>query len=284
MESNKQKTLPLAFRLSMLINILPFYDYLPRWMWLLVSLNSQTNSIWEENSEAFLKCKPDYKPTKKLTDPNTFRNIIRNKSQYFKSFDVNESLIYLFLMIYLSKQDSSVISLIYRNHDSDTKYTLSIFNKDKLAEYIPASNCEHFTYEELFSWNTSSTIRFMKQIDKGILNKFALILKKSGDTYKFYKVISPFDSLLNKNQNDDAKLVENFNKWEDLEWCWKNKILLIDSLDLSIYFNLKEISEFNVKYQKIINVSSFTSVSSMTSIKVFFWFDPQKWKNKVYFE
>ena len=168
METIKKKALPKVFRFSMLINILPYYDYLPRWMWLLVSLNSQTYTIWKENRQAFYRCNSDYKPTKKLTDLNTFRDIIENKCEYFKSFHINEKVLRLFLRNYLPKQDNSVISLIFKSWNSFAKYTLSLFNKDKASEYIPASNWKHFTYEEAFTWSTNNVNRFMLQINEGI--------------------------------------------------------------------------------------------------------------------
>ena len=140
METIKKKALPKVFRFSMLINILPYYDYLPRWMWLLESLNSQTSFIWEENREAFLRCNSDYKPTKNVINKVKFRDIIENKCEYFKSFHINEEILELFLRNYLHKQDNSVVSLIFENGRSYAKYTLSLFNKDKVSEYIPASN------------------------------------------------------------------------------------------------------------------------------------------------
>ena len=51
MESISTKKLPPIFKLSLLSKILPYFWYLHNWKWILESINSKTNKIWDQNKE-----------------------------------------------------------------------------------------------------------------------------------------------------------------------------------------------------------------------------------------
>ena len=51
MESISTKKLPPIFKLSLLSKILPYFWYLHDWKWILESINSKTNKIWDQNKE-----------------------------------------------------------------------------------------------------------------------------------------------------------------------------------------------------------------------------------------
>ena len=53
--------LPSIFKLSVLINILPYYGYFHEWKSLLVQINTTTNDIWKDNKNTFKHQGKEYK-------------------------------------------------------------------------------------------------------------------------------------------------------------------------------------------------------------------------------
>ena len=60
----KKNSSHTILKFSNLWNILPFYGTLPKWMWLLCSLNSTSSKIWNDYSEMFFKWGKNYKSVK----------------------------------------------------------------------------------------------------------------------------------------------------------------------------------------------------------------------------
>ena len=54
MENFKGDWLSSIFKFSCIVNILPFYGSLPKWMLLMKRLSSETELIWKDNKDAFV--------------------------------------------------------------------------------------------------------------------------------------------------------------------------------------------------------------------------------------
>ena len=161
MQKLDSNSLPVAFKFSVLWNILPFYEKLPKWMWLLKLLNSETKKLWEDYENAFLNWGQNYK-----LEMNSYHNrlnrlsleIYKRRQRFYGHFYLKSEQLASYLMsIILDLRDNTSILLDNTNHEMfDTD--LHFVDESTLQDYIPAVNCPNFKAEvQEFSFTDCST-------------------------------------------------------------------------------------------------------------------------------
>ena len=164
MEQLRPKRLTEIFKFSHISNILPYYGYLHEWKVLMERLSTQTNKVWTDNLEAFIKWGENYKTEICLCmNSGRLENFILN-------FDFNYKFICNFAVELewfeecipiLTDVLSSNKMMIMSGHSNPIskfwiwkkekyyryityKYKLFVYSEEEASASIPAFNCLNF--------------------------------------------------------------------------------------------------------------------------------------------
>ena len=154
-----ENSLPLIFKFSNLWNILPFYGTLPKWMWLLCSLNSATKKIWNNNREMFFKWGKNYKIRKMISfSDNQFSKDIVQRLMYYSPFsfeniDLKDSIKYK-----LAYFNINYLYIFESNLENKNLVNLYLSDEESISDYLPTLKCPNYTPETIvFSHISSKT-------------------------------------------------------------------------------------------------------------------------------
>ena len=178
---NKENSLPLIFNFSNLWNILPFYGTLPKWMWLLCSLNSATSKIWNDNREMFFKWGKDYKSWKSIYIKDYLSadcDYINHRYMYFDYFGISISNLRSIMNQKIFESKSNIVCILDKGKTKSTLTHMVMVDENNISEYLPASKWTNFTSEEMkFEENNDSWKKCEEYILKWLKTK-AVVVKK----------------------------------------------------------------------------------------------------------
>ena len=150
MEIIEKNSLQTIFRFSTLANILPFYDYLHRWILLLKRCCKKTSKLWEEYKDMFIYWGKPYRANKNIYR-RYFQNsneLILHKYMYFKYFRIfKDYYCKSFIQQLLSQIKSDFVVLFDINDGSYvdiSHYKMAYLKKADLSDYIPGENCSEY--------------------------------------------------------------------------------------------------------------------------------------------
>ena len=191
----KKNSLPPIFKFSELWNILPFYGTLSKWMWLLCSLNSASNKIWNDNKEMFLRWGKDYKSMRRILFKNASSadfEYLKHRFVYYDFFFENATDLYHIIADNILDSESNIVFLFDWGRRSDFSVYMSIIHESSIPEYLPAVKCPNFKPEiENFSKNMRNWDKCFEYIYCQIMKK-AVIVKKTSEGIQFQSINSPF--------------------------------------------------------------------------------------------
>ena len=232
MEKLDSNSLPVAFKFSVLWNILPFYEKLPKWMWLLKLLNSETKKLWEDYEQAFLNWGQNYK-SEMNSDGNDIK-IFKQRQQFYSHFYLNnDELILNSYRILKELDDGTFILFNISNHKYfDTE--IHFVNESILQDYIPAINCPNFKAEvQEFSFTNNSFLLSVGRAVQDELFKGSVFVRQlENKTIRLETFISPFIQIDYLNDQDVVDKIERYSQWPIKNWCCKPKILFIQDFDI----------------------------------------------------
>ena len=187
MEIIEKNSLQTIFRFSTLVNILPFYDNLHKWMLLLKRCCKKTSKLWEEYEDMFICWGKPYRANKHIYwiyFPNSAR-LIFHKYMYFKYFHISKIYFDSFIQQILSQIKSNFVVLFDINDGSNVdtyNYKMAYLKKADLSDYIPGENCSEyipttFSFEKVYQFgyylnNLSKTLKSKAIIIEYINNRY----------------------------------------------------------------------------------------------------------------
>ena len=247
MENLSKSNLPPIFKLSNIVNILPYYGTLPQWMCLLKSLNRKSNELWGYNQESFITLGFRYRSEKALnleTFSNKPKEFLTKKYKFYKHFYLKHSSLFYLLKHYLPQQEDNMIFLLDISDKYEYDYTLSWFHKDKLSYHVPSVNCAE--YKEEIDWFMKDTRidDAIKFIEKAIDTE-ALILYR-GIWIK--RVTSPIFRFSYGKKNSKILQLKKLSRCSREKCWWKPSTLLTPYLYCS---NNKHILDIAEKFESI---------------------------------
>ena len=138
MEKIKDNMLSQIFRFSWIWNIFPFYGTLPKWMWIMKMLNSETNKIWEENKKGFMIAGKNYKEGQKfeVLKKALESDIFEDKLEFWSNFDYWRHHMYdardlVLLLIYKGMK-----VFLRQSEKKGYDFNLALFEPDFNKEYL----------------------------------------------------------------------------------------------------------------------------------------------------
>ena len=240
MESEIKRKLPPIFKLSMLSKILPYFGYLHEWRKLLTMINSETEAIWEENTDVISYIGKDFKQERFISFFTDLRN-------------VRKSFINLYLLktsvddLYYDDNSKNILSLIDKLDEDETIIwdfhksnlnDISIYycNEDKVSEILPAVMCPSF-------WKTSALLYYgdRKTINEVIskeLSTKSVMIELRKKKILLYSVFSPTLRIVSENDwsRGASKLTEKMSEL----WQIKNCVCKPTKLQVNTKFVVNE--------------------------------------------
>ena len=255
METLEKNGLPLIFKFSMLWNILPYYDNLHKWKLLLSQLNKGTQTIWDENKEAFIYSGRNFKAERSILNDMNLEIADRDSIDLFLLYSLIETHWIsnqqkLLLLMDKLREDEVIIWDIHKSHFN--RFQIYISKEEYILNILPAVNCSLFK-KEIKSFNELESEKLFTHISNLLFSKSVVInkwdskvevwssfssnLKISNDSKLGFNDKTFFDTISNKWETDNCsckpiRLCINANMNE-------NKISLKDLL--SFIYNIEEI-------------------------------------------
>ena len=153
MEKLSKERLPPIFKMSVLWNILPYYDYLHRWKILLTKLNKATMKIWTENMKALIYLGRDFKKEKYLKSDESLNDInfewidlISLSSWSLDTFD-NKNVEKLFAFCKKLNKDKVIVCELHKSSFDDIK--IYIIKRENIFNTLPAILCPSFKIKKI---------------------------------------------------------------------------------------------------------------------------------------
>ena len=248
MEKLSLSSLPVAFTFSVLWNILPFYEKLPKWMWLLKLLkllNSETKKLWEDYENAFLNWGQNYKL--EMNNQDNDIKLFKQRHQFYNHFYLNKSQLILNSSRILEELDDGTLILFNNSNRSVLNIELHFVNDSTLQNYIPAINCPNFKAEvQEFPFTNNSFLLSVGKAVKDELRKGSVLVRQlENKTIRLESLISPTITIDYLNNLDMISIIERYSQWPIKNWWCKPKVLLTRDLDTSnIYYMYKFLRAF----------------------------------------
>ena len=204
MESISTKKLPPIFKLSLLSKILPFFGYLHDWKWILESINSKTNDIWDQNKEVLKYWGRDLKLSLHLENSLIeLSESILLKAELFKfetarffnfhrgtlkALDKIKELKIDSLILQLCNQLNEDNTIVFQKWDDKIDEIFLQTRKD-IAEMIPSSKCTS-SILEIKEFEDSQAQDLWKYIADSIKLKRIIVKKNENNTFEVDSITS----------------------------------------------------------------------------------------------
>ena len=186
MEKEGKRRLPPIFKMSVLCNILPYYDYLDGWRRLLEKLNLKTNVIWEHNKDALIYLGRNFKREIYVTKTNykekqlLINSIQRDRLDLLSISFSCESLLYNFFdfSVIIDKIEEDKV-LIFKTHTDIFKdYEIKFWSEESISSFLPAILCPSYKVR-LKTFKRRNVNELLDCIKRNYLDSF--VITKSGD-------------------------------------------------------------------------------------------------------
>ena len=145
------RRLPPIFKMSMLWNILPYYGYIHRWRLLLTKINSETQTIWEENQGVFMYLGRNMIKERNIIHFDRLDNVGRDWIDMFslsvRHVAFNKGLKKIILSLLEKLEENEVIVFdFHKSKMEDIK--IDIWKEENISDILPASLCPLFKKEK----------------------------------------------------------------------------------------------------------------------------------------
>ena len=272
MESLSISALPKIFRFSSLYNILTFYGKLPRWMWLLKCLNSETYKIWEDNENAFMNWDVWYKLVEEYSSN---LNLSIERMNFYGHIFIKSLEFRINAQTILPNLDNDVVMILENTNeliDIDMRmFDMKIIDINKFKDYFPSFMCPNIK-NEVKIFPKESTVCGVSGLNGLIagyhaLNEFdkgAVAIKRlENNDIEVQSIISPLmPILLFESEQQLNDLIKRYWDCRIHNWWWLPESILISS--------------FNITYFYLID-ALWNVINKIKEIKVFY---EDYWANK----
>ena len=243
----KENSLPPIFKFSELWNILPFYGTLPKWMWLLWSLNSVSKNIWNENREMFLRWGNNYKSVWKIQCRNASSpdfEYLKHRLEYYEFLYWDTTDLLYIITDNIFDSESNTVFLFDWGRGKDFRMHMSIIHESSIPEYLPAVKCPNFKPEIENFYNNMEYWDECSEYINNQVKKKAVIVKKTSEGIQVQSINSPFLKIEHIQSNIFEKLQMRFIDWSE-KYCWcKPTSMIIHSLANKEEIKLKIVKMF----------------------------------------
>ena len=231
MQKLDSNSLPVAFTFSVLWNILPFYEKLPKWMWLLKLLNSETKKLWEDYEQAFLNWGQNYKSEMNSQDNDI--KLFKQRQQFYSHFYLNNDEIILNSSRILEELDDGTLILFNNSNQEVFDTKLHFADETTLQNYIPAVNCPNFKadVQEFHFTNNSFLLSVGRVVRDELLKGSVLVRLLENKRIRLETFISPVIPIDYLNDQDVVSKIERYSQWPMKNWWCKPKFLLTRDFD-----------------------------------------------------
>ena len=222
---NKKHLNPIM-KMSMLLNILPYYGGLPKWKRLLECISWETNNIWRDHSDAFVYRGRDFKQEVNVNIFNQgddFRNLLKLYSLVFTSDDwLSENTLQILIALLDLLDEGEVI--IYHAHKYEANlYTINFWKEVSASEILPAIKWPSFKKVQ-----KRISISHLLEIEEFIVKQLeykSVVIKKENEEIVAYSVLSStfkfYDSPYVCKIITDKAIREIKETWESWDWVWR---------------------------------------------------------------
>ena len=197
MEKIEFGSLPPIFKISVLLNILPYYGFLHEWKEVLESMNKKTKLIWSENKEAIKHMGRDYrfKILKELrvygrdevTVPNCAELFIFVVDYFYPDqfFEIPNNDSWYKIQNYnrttkLLDQLSEENGIVLNKRNLVCQYTISFWSKRELEELTPSTQCSSYK-SEVKEFQSIEKKKLLEHIFEKAKSKRVVVRKLEGD-------------------------------------------------------------------------------------------------------
>ena len=247
MESICVNSLPPIFKISVILNILPFYYRLHIWKKLMQSICKETKKIWDQNQGSFIRWGRGYKTKRETASLSVSIRprieydmfyIYSEFKKYESKFDVensphlenyNKQFIYL---IEITKDEEVLI--FYPSDSNYGHHEVHFWNESEISKILPSTNWPSYESDTTV-FSLSESTELAEHIRKSLKFK-CVIIWKSGFEVKVSSAISPVfwlkkgkDRLINLNTE---KSLAEYSLWPISDWSWKPTKLIISIKDI----------------------------------------------------
>ena len=201
MESISANSLPPIFKISVILNILPFYNQLHIWKKMMQSVCKETKEIWDKNQTSFIRWGKDYRSKKATCSSNVLKRPRINYDMFlfrceFKRYASKSQIeldpyleYYNKQFVYLIENMNNDEALIFDTSDLEyDSYEIHFWNEAEISWILPSTNWP--SYEpgiKVFSLSESTELA--EHIRK-LLKFKSVIIWKSGFKAKVSSAIS----------------------------------------------------------------------------------------------
>ena len=254
MEKISGKTLPPIFKLSWIVNILPYYDYLQSWILLMKSLNSKSCDIWNENENAFMNWGRNYRKTMFISvhdfnSPGIF--IIRDKPEFFNDFFTWDSTLFCKKAELLMLTNNGETLIFERSYKDTYEIKIKIVKDENISDFIPSANWLKQIWEkEIISYHYFLSKKFY--LINYINETKVLTFKRFNSYIELTKMKSSSMIVGGFDMNQDIeKQIENKLKWDIQKCCCNPNILVVPSINKNILNSLSRVMEWIDKIEQV---------------------------------
>ena len=196
MKKEKRTKLPPIFKISMLWNILPYYDYLHKWKILLEQLNKGIKDIWELNKKELIYIGREFKRDYIITEKdhaNVLMNIKIVKRRWLELFSISmsdpyprEEQIVIIAFINQLVEDEAVIIDYHEN--LITNYKIQYWPKESISNIVPSILCPSFKKKSK-RFENSEKDKLLEYINKETRIK-SVIIERNKEDFSWFSVFS----------------------------------------------------------------------------------------------
>ena len=294
---NKKPSNPIM-KMSMLLNILPYYGGLPKWKRLLECISWETNNIWRDHSDAFVYWGRDFKQEVNINIFNQgddFRNLLKLYSLVFTSDDwLSENTLQILIALLDLLDEGEAI--IYHAHKYEANlYTINFWKEESASEILPAIKWPSFKKVQ-----KRISISHLLEIEEFIVKQLeykSVVIKKENEEIVAYSVLSStfkfYDSPYASVVITEEAIREITETWESWDWvCRPTKLQIIQSFCFppKLYKNktscFKNVKEIQIDMKCVLKSSALAFYDSIARFRKWnisfkigdIWSKESKWK------